>query len=42
VTRLYEGEKSFDVQLRFPEARRDSIESIGNILVRSPNAPASP
>jgi heavy metal efflux system protein len=36
VTRLYEGEKSFDVQLRFPEARRDSIESIGNILVRSP------
>lgn len=37
VTRLYEGEKSFDVQLRFPEARRDSIESIGNILVRSPN-----
>jgi heavy metal efflux system protein len=37
VTRLYEGEKSFDVQIRFPESRRDSIESIGNILVRSPN-----
>ena len=42
VTQLYEGEKSFDVQLRFPEARRDSIESIGNILVRSPGGARVP
>jgi cobalt-zinc-cadmium resistance protein CzcA len=42
VTRLYEGEKSFDVQLRFPEARRDSIEAIGNILLRSPSGARVP
>ena len=42
VTQLYEGEKSFDVQLRFPEARRDSIETIGNILVRSPGGARVP
>jgi heavy metal efflux system protein len=37
VTRIYEGEKYFDLQLRFPENRRDSVESIGNILVSAPN-----
>jgi len=36
VTKLYEGEKSFDVQLRFPEERRNSIEAIRDILVRAP------
>ena len=36
VTKLYEGEKSFDVQLRFPEERRNSVEAIRDILVRSP------
>ena len=42
VTRLYEGEKFFDVQLRFPEARRDSIEAIGNILIRTPSGARVP
>jgi cobalt-zinc-cadmium resistance protein CzcA len=36
VTQLYEGEKYFDVQLRFPEARRNSIEAIRDILVPTP------
>jgi len=35
VTRFFEGEKFFDVQLRFPESKRDSVEAIGNILVVS-------
>ncbi len=33
VTRLYEGEKVFDVQLRYQENRRDSVQAIGAILV---------
>jgi heavy metal efflux system protein len=36
ATKLYEGEKSFDVQLRFPEERRNSIEAIRDIIVRAP------
>jgi len=36
ATQLYEGEKSFDVQLRFPEERRNSVEAVRDILVRSP------
>jgi cobalt-zinc-cadmium resistance protein CzcA len=36
VTELYEGEKYFDVLVRFPEERRDSIESLENVLVDSP------
>jgi cobalt-zinc-cadmium resistance protein CzcA len=35
VTQLYEGEKFFDVQLRYPENRRDSVQSIGAILVHT-------
>jgi len=35
VTRFFEGEKFFDVQLRFPESKRNSVEAIGNILVVS-------
>jgi heavy metal efflux system protein len=35
VTHLYEEEKSFGVQLRFPESRRNSREAIGAILVAS-------
>jgi heavy metal efflux system protein len=42
VTRLYEGQKSFDVQLRFPEELRDSIEDLGNILVRAPSGARVP
>jgi cobalt-zinc-cadmium resistance protein CzcA len=36
VTQLYEGEKYFDVLVRFPEEHRDSIETLENILVDSP------
>ena len=37
VTQLYEGEKFFDVQLRFPEdAARTRSRRSANILVRSP------
>jgi len=35
VTQIFEGEKYFDVQLRFPENKRNSAEAIGNILVAS-------
>ncbi len=35
VTQLFEEEKRFDVQVRFPEDRRNSMEAIGNILVKS-------
>jgi cobalt-zinc-cadmium resistance protein CzcA len=35
VTQLFEGEKYFGVQVRFPEQKRDSVEAIGNILVAS-------
>ncbi len=36
VTQLFEGEKYFDVVLRFPEEKRNSPEAIGNVLVVSP------
>ena len=36
ATQVFEGEKRFDVLLRFPEDKRNSIETIGNILVNSP------
>lgn len=36
VTQLYEGEKYFSVVLRFPEEKRNSLEAIGRILVRTP------
>jgi cobalt-zinc-cadmium resistance protein CzcA len=35
VTQLFEGEKYFDVVLRFPEEKRNSMGDIGNILVVS-------
>ncbi len=35
-TQIYEGDKYFDLQIRYPEARRNSIETIGAILVRTP------
>ncbi len=37
VTRVYEGEKYFDLQLRYAREYRDSAETIGNLLVRAPN-----
>jgi cobalt-zinc-cadmium resistance protein CzcA len=36
VTQLYEGEKYFDIVLRFPEEKRNSLEAISDILVASP------
>jgi cobalt-zinc-cadmium resistance protein CzcA len=42
VTQVYEGEKVFDLQIRFPEDRRNSVEAIGNILVRSPQGTRVP
>jgi cobalt-zinc-cadmium resistance protein CzcA len=35
VTRLYEGERAVDVRLRYPEDRRDSVEEIGNLPLRT-------
>jgi len=37
ITRIYEGERYFDLQLRYPQNRRDSVERIGDILVRAPD-----
>jgi cobalt-zinc-cadmium resistance protein CzcA len=37
ATDVFEGEKRFALLLRFPEDKRNSAESIGNILVTSPN-----
>lgn len=42
VTQVYEGEKFFDMVVRFlPEYRQD-VESIGNILVSTPNGARIP
>jgi cobalt-zinc-cadmium resistance protein CzcA len=42
VTQVYEGEKLFDLVVRFlPEYRQD-VESIGNILVSTPNGARIP
>jgi len=35
VTRIYEGERAIDVQLRYPERRRNSAETIGRLPLRS-------
>jgi cobalt-zinc-cadmium resistance protein CzcA len=42
ATQMYEGEKIFDVQIRFPEARRNSVEAIRDILVPSPGGARLP
>ncbi len=42
VTELYEGEKYFDVQLRYPEDHRNSPEAIGTIFVESPHGARIP
>ncbi len=36
VTQMHEGERLFGIQLRYPEAKRDSVASIGEILVSAP------
>lgn len=35
ATNILEGDKRFSVFLRFPEERRNSVETIGNILVKT-------
>ncbi|MCB9757008.1 MAG: efflux RND transporter permease subunit [Candidatus Omnitrophica bacterium] len=42
ATQVFEGEKRFDVLLRFPEDKRNSIETIGNVLVTSPGGSRIP
>jgi cobalt-zinc-cadmium resistance protein CzcA len=44
ATTLYEGQKRFDVQVRYPLEKRNDIDAIGQILVHSPagyNVPLS-
>ncbi|CAL1517889.1 CusA/CzcA family heavy metal efflux RND transporter [Chitinophaga sp. MM2321] len=33
ATRIYEGEKSFDLRIRYPESFRENEESIGNLTI---------
>ena len=42
VTQIYEGDKYFDLQIRYPEPQRDSVETIGAILVRTPGGARIP
>ena len=42
ATQVFEGEKRFDILLRFPEDKRSSIETIGNILVNAPRGAKIP
>ncbi len=42
VTQIYEGDSYFDLQLRYPEERRNSPEAIGAILVRTPGGARVP
>lgn len=37
ATEVLEGDKRFAVLLRYPEEKRNSVETIGNILVKAPN-----
>ncbi|MGC9055695.1 MAG: efflux RND transporter permease subunit [Candidatus Saccharicenans sp.] len=36
ITRMYEGEKAYDVVVKYPEDKRNSIESLKEILVDTP------
>jgi heavy metal efflux system protein len=42
VTVLYEGERRYGVAVRFPEAARNSIESIKNTMLRAPDGAMVP
>jgi cobalt-zinc-cadmium resistance protein CzcA len=42
VTQVYEGDRYFDLQVRYPEASRNSVETIGAILVRTPGGARIP
>jgi cobalt-zinc-cadmium resistance protein CzcA len=41
-TEIYEGNRAFDLVVRFPEERRNSAEAMGNILIRSGNSSPVP
>jgi len=36
ITRMYEGERSYDVVIKYPENKRNSIENLKEILVDTP------
>lgn len=42
VTQVYEGERWFDLVVRFQREFRRDVESIGNIVVRTPDGPRIP
>ncbi|WP_455371831.1 efflux RND transporter permease subunit, partial [Petrachloros mirabilis] len=42
ATRVLEGERRFNVTVRFPEQTRNSPEAIGNILIESPSGSLIP
>ena len=42
ATRVYEGQKRFDLILRYPKAYRNSVETIGNILLTTPTGALVP
>lgn len=42
VTVLYEGERRYGVAVRFPEAARNSVESIKNTMLRAPDGAMVP
>jgi len=42
VTQLYEGDRYFDLQIRYPEPRRNSLETIGAILIPTPGGARVP
>ena len=42
VTSLFEGERRFGIAVRFPEAARNSVEAIRNILLRAPGGAMVP
>ena len=42
ASRVYEGQKSFGIIVRFPEGQRDDVEPIKNILVQAPSGARIP
>jgi cobalt-zinc-cadmium resistance protein CzcA len=42
ASRLYEGQKSFGIVVRFPASQRDDLEAIRDILVQAPNGARIP
>ena len=42
ATMVYEGERRFNLVLRFPEMYRNSVHAIGNLLVRDPGGTRIP